>query len=119
MERPQPDRIDTLRHLFYLRAGELAEHTETGEQLDLATDRYEEVEGTDVPGVYEHYKSTQAEPRLYYVGSVAHDREEGAYIAVYMPLYELDEKKVYARPLDLFLGSVEQDGQLVPRFRRL
>lgn len=119
MERPQPDKLEALKHLFHLRAGESTEHTETGEQLNLESERFEEVEGSDVLGVYEHYKSTPTEPKHYYVGAVKYDTEKGEYLVAYTPLYGIDESKRYARPLDMFLGIVEQDGELTARFRRL
>ena len=118
MERPQPDREEMLRHLFQVRLAEGARHTETDEQLDVHSGRYEDVE-TDVPGIYEHYKSTPTEPKLYYAGGVKRDRQNDEYVVVYMPLYEADGSRVYARPLDLFLGQVEQDGRTMDRFRHL
>lgn len=118
MERPQPDKMEVLRHLFDLRVHEQAVHTETGERLSVEDERFEEVEVAGITGIYEHYKSTPAEPKLYYAGRVKRDSQNDEHLVVYMPLYE-DGPTLYARPLDMFLGSVEQDGRSVERFRRL
>ena len=64
------------------------------------------------PGKYRHFKGGE-----YQVIDVARHSETGEDLVVYRPLY--GEGKLWARPLDMFLGEVEVEGKLVPRFSRL
>lgn len=94
-------------------------HTETGERLNVFDPHFETVEELDLSGVYEHYKSTPDDPKLYYVVSVKRNIDSGECLVVYFPLYETEDQGIPARPLSMFTGSVEVDGQEVPRFRYL
>lgn len=64
------------------------------------------------PGRYRHFKGGE-----YQVIDLARHSETGEDLVVYRPLY--GEGKLWVRPLDMFLGEVEVEGQLVPRFSRL
>jgi len=71
-------------------------------------------------GVYEHYKSTPEDRRYYQVLGFARHTETEEILAVYIPLYVIPEHKglrLQVRPLDMFLESVEHEGQSMPRFR--
>lgn len=61
------------------------------------------------PGRYRHFKG-----REYEVYGVATHSEDGEKLVVYRPLY--GEGALWVRPLDMFLETVERDGQAVPRF---
>lgn len=117
MERPQLDWLEALRQLFRLSYDGEAVHTETRERLMLLEPYFEDVEDLDLSGVYEHYKSTADDRKLYYVDSVKREVESGECLVVYTPLYEPDNLSAYARPLSIFAGSAELDGQEVMRFR--
>jgi len=72
------------------------------------------------PGVYQHYKHTDASPRYYQVLGVARNTETDELYALYVPLYVIPEHhgvRFQVRPLDMFLESVEWNGETVPRFR--
>lgn len=66
-----------------------------GEQLEL--------------GRYRHYKGGE-----YQVIEVAIHSETAELLVVYRPLY--GEGRLWARPLDMFLETVEINGERVPRF---
>ncbi len=71
-------------------------------------------------GVYEHYKSTPEDKRYYQVLGFARHTENEEILAVYIPLYVIPEHtglRLQVRPLGMFMGSVEYDGQTIPRFR--
>jgi hypothetical protein len=119
MERPQPNQLEARKHLFYVRFDGIVEHTETGEILDVSSERYETLEELDLSGVYEHYKSAPDDRRLYYVDNVRRDIETGECLVVYFPLYDTRETKVYARPLSVFTGTTEVDGEEISRFQYL
>lgn len=71
-------------------------------------------------GVYEHYKSTPADRRYYQVLGCARQTETGESLVIYVPLYTIPEHKglrIQARPLDMFMESVQVGGKMVPRFR--
>ena len=118
MERPAPNQLEARKHLFHMRFDGEVRHTETGEIIDVFSERYEVVEELDLKGVYEHYKSTAEEPKLYYVAGVHRDIETGECLVIYFPLYdETGSQETSGRPLSVFTGSVEVDGEDVPRFR--
>lgn len=81
-------------------------------------------------GVYEHFKSTPENPRLYYVigcrPSFPNTLEEVPLeeaLVVYMALYDVggNSSSLYSdRPVSEFMGNVRiDDGSEVPRFRKL
>lgn len=117
MERPQIDHLDARRHLFRMRFDGDVKHTETGERLNVFDPHFETVEELDLSGVYEHYKSTADDPKLYYVYEVKRRIDSGECLVVYIPLYETENQDVAVRPLSNFTGTVEVDGEEVSRFR--
>lgn len=71
-------------------------------------------------GVYEHYKSTPENRRYYQVLGFARHTETDEILAVYIPLYVITEHKglrLQVRPLNMFMESVEHEGQTMSRFR--
>ncbi|MEG5266391.1 DUF1653 domain-containing protein [Pseudomonas sp. JDS28PS106] len=61
------------------------------------------------PGVYRHYKGPE-----YRVFSVARHSETEELVVFYQALY--GDYGMWIRPLEMFLESVEVDGEQVPRF---
>ena len=61
------------------------------------------------PGLYRHYKGPE-----YRVVGVARHSENEEQVVVYQALY--GEYGLWVRPLEMFCGSVEVDGEQVPRF---
>ena len=73
-------------------------------------------------GVYEHYKSTNEDKRLYQVIGFARQTETEELLAIYIPLYVIDEHKglrLQARPLEMFMSDVVYNGETVKRFTYL
>ncbi|MFH1178577.1 MAG: DUF1653 domain-containing protein [bacterium] len=65
-------------------------------------------------GVYEHYKN----PEHYYrVIGVAKHSETLEDLVIYEALYDNEMSKLWARPLDMFIGEVEVNGASVQRFK--
>ncbi len=64
------------------------------------------------PGKYRHYKN-----KLYQVIEVAIHSETMEEMVVYRPLY--GEGKLWVRPLDVFLETVEVKGETISRFEFL
>jgi hypothetical protein len=64
------------------------------------------------PGRYRHFKGG-----LYEVIGVARHSETRELLVVYRPLY--NETGLWVRPLAMFSATVTEDGQQVPRFRRV
>ena len=64
------------------------------------------------PGIYEHYKKKRYEV----LGVVIHS-ETLEELVLYKALY--GRRLKWVRPLDMFLESVEVDGEFKPRFRYL
>ena len=60
-------------------------------------------------GRYRHYKGGE-----YQVIDVAIHSETEELLVIYRPLY--GEGRLWARPLDMFVETVELDGEQVPRF---
>lgn len=74
-----------------------------------------ETESPLVPGgLYEHYKG-----KRYRVHGVARHSETLEELVYYECLYENDLGRMWVRPRAMFLGTIEVDGQIVPRFRYL
>ncbi len=65
-------------------------------------------------GVYEHYKG---HGKQYRVIGVAKHSETLEDMVIYEALYDNEMSKLWARPLEMFVGEVEVDGKLVPRFK--
>lgn len=63
-----------------------------------------------IDGTYEHYKG-----KRYQIVGVAKHSETLEDLVVYRALYGVGE--LWARPKDMFLESVDIDGNIVPRFR--
>ncbi|MCQ8880004.1 DUF1653 domain-containing protein [Pseudoalteromonas shioyasakiensis] len=63
-------------------------------------------------GLYQHYKGPQ-----YKVLHVATHSETQEQLVIYQALY--GEFGIWARPLSMFLETVEKDGKTIPRFAYL
>ena len=63
-----------------------------------------------INGQYQHYKGGQ-----YVVMGVAKHSENGEELVIYRDVN--DEKKIWARPLAMFLEEVEIGGKKTPRFK--
>ncbi|WP_322405977.1 DUF1653 domain-containing protein [Idiomarina sp. PL1-037] len=61
------------------------------------------------PGIYKHYKGGR-----YRVIDVARHSETEEWMVLYQPLY--GEQKLWVRPFDMFVETVNIDGHNVPRF---
>lgn len=61
------------------------------------------------PGIYRHYKGPK-----YRVFATAQHSETEQWLVVYQALY--GEFGLWVRPLEMFCGTVELDGETVPRF---
>ncbi|WP_180173666.1 DUF1653 domain-containing protein [Acinetobacter sp. YH01024] len=61
-------------------------------------------------GIYQHYKG-----QLYQVFHVATHSEMGEKVVVYQCLY--DDYSMWVRPLEMFMETVEIDGEVIPRFK--
>jgi hypothetical protein len=61
-------------------------------------------------GRYRHYKGNE-----YEVIGVAKHSEDETNLVVYRPLY--GEKSLWVRPLDMFVETVEVDGETKARFK--
>ena len=62
------------------------------------------------PGLYRHFKGA-----LYKVIDVARHSESGEALVLYQALY--GDKKIWARPLSMFMERLEHEGKAVQRFR--
>ncbi|WP_394192429.1 DUF1653 domain-containing protein [Pseudoalteromonas atlantica] len=63
-------------------------------------------------GLYQHYKGPQY--KVLYVATHSETQEP---LVIYQALY--GEHGMWARPLSMFLETVEKDGQIIPRFAYL
>lgn len=63
-------------------------------------------------GLYQHYKGPQY--KVLYVATHSETQEQ---LVIYQALY--GEFGIWARPLSMFLETVEKDGQIIPRFAYL
>ena len=62
------------------------------------------------PGIYQHYKG-----KLYQVFHVATHSETQEKLVVYQCLY--GDYSMWVRPLDMFIETVEIEGETLPRFK--
>ncbi len=69
-----------------------------------------EAAGDPVPGIYRHYKG-----KTYKVLGVAKHSETEDKLVVYQALY--GERGLWVRPLDMFMETVQCQGQEVQRFK--
>lgn len=67
-----------------------------------------------IGGLYEHYKG-----KRYKVHGVVRHSETLEELVYYETLYDTEYGRMWVRPKDLFLGEVEIDGRMVPRFKSL
>jgi len=68
-------------------------------------------------GIYEHYKG-----KKYEVLGVARHSETLEQLVVYKALYDSTEfglNAMWARPSSLFIETIEIDGQVIPRFKKV
>lgn len=77
-------------------------------------------------GIYEHYKSTPNDRKLYQVIFLSHNEENLEVLVHYVPLYILKKDKfvndgihTWTRTLKNFEETVEYNGKQMPRFRRI
>ena len=63
-------------------------------------------------GLYQHYKGPQ-----YKVMHVATHSETNEQLVIFQALY--GEYGIWARPLSMFLETIEKDGHTIPRFAYL
>jgi hypothetical protein len=61
-------------------------------------------------GLYQHYKGN-----IYQVLGLCRHAETLEILVTYQSLY--GDYGLWVRPLDLFIGTVEENGQIVPRFK--
>lgn len=64
------------------------------------------------PGKYQHYKG-----KFYRVIGVAKHSETLEEMVIYETLYDNPLGKLWVRPKEMFLESVEVEGKKVPRFK--
>lgn len=62
------------------------------------------------PGLYQHYKGAE-----YRVIECARHSETEEWLVVYRPCY--GEQGLWVRPLEMFVETVQIDGEDMPRFR--
>lgn len=62
-------------------------------------------------GIYKHYKG-----KLYKVHQIVRHSETLEELVFYETLYETPMGKWWVRPLSMFLGTVDVNGQTLPRF---
>ena len=63
-------------------------------------------------GIYRHFKGNK-----YHILGVAQHSENESSLVVYRPMYGAGD--LWVRPVEMFLETVELDGQQVPRFEFL
>jgi len=61
--------------------------------------------------IWQHYKGKQ-----YRITAISCHSEDLTWYVIYETLYDNPVSKIWHRPLDMFLGTVEIDGAIVPRF---
>lgn len=67
------------------------------------------------PGLYRHHKGNE-----YTVLGVGRHTEADEYFVVYSPVEQKsDAPSIWLRPFDMFIETVEVDGETIPRFQRI
>ena len=67
------------------------------------------------PGqIWRHYKNKD-----YRIIAISCHSEDLTWYVVYEVLHDNDVSKIWHRPLDMFLGTIEIDGEIVPRFKHI
>ena len=67
------------------------------------------------PGdMWRHYKNKD-----YRIIAVSCHSEDLSWYVVYEALYDNPVSKIWHRPLEMFLGTVDIDGVIIPRFKRI
>ncbi len=64
--------------------------------------------------IWQHYKGQQ-----YRIIALSRDTENLTWYVVYEALYDNPESKIWHRPVDMFLETVEISGMPTPRFVRI
>jgi hypothetical protein len=77
-------------------------------------------------GIYEHYKSTPEDPKLFQVLMLSHHEITKEVLVHYQPLYYESRDGIYddgitvwTRTITNFCEEVEHEGKKVPRFNRI
>jgi hypothetical protein len=65
-----------------------------------------------VGDIYEHYKGNR-----YKILAVSCHSEDLSWYVVYETLYNNPVSTIWHRPLEMFLGTIELNGKVVPRFK--
>jgi len=65
-------------------------------------------------GIYEHYKNPDHHYRVIGVAKHSETLED---LVIYEALYNNEMSKLWARPIEMFIGEVEVNGVSVPRFK--
>ena len=63
------------------------------------------------PGIYKHYKGKE-----YEVIGIAKHSETLEELVVYKALYQSEGENIWVRPLEMFLGEIENEGKRIKRF---
>src|SRR5579863_8580879 len=67
------------------------------------------------PGqIWQHYKGNN-----YRIVAISCHSEDLSWYVVYETLYDNKVSKIWHRPLDMFVETIEIDGKLVPRFKHV
>ncbi|HLW72992.1 MAG TPA: DUF1653 domain-containing protein [Candidatus Babeliales bacterium] len=64
--------------------------------------------------IWRHYKNKD-----YRILTLSCDSENLSWYVVYETLYDNNISKIWHRPLEMFLGTVEINGKNIPRFTRI
>jgi hypothetical protein len=75
----------------------------------------------NIGAIYKHYKSTGGLDHVYKITGIAKHSETDELLVIYEPLYASSwmiesQADFSARPLDMFMGTVEIDGKTIQRF---
>jgi hypothetical protein len=65
-----------------------------------------------IGGIYQHYKGMN-----YRVLEIARHSESLEWLVIYECLYDNPAGKIWARPMSMFIETVEREGKKVERFR--